>query len=145
VTSMEYSYRHSALSERHVVLEAKLRLVHKKPDAVRSRVEEFRRHRAATQPGALQNAGSVFKNPPGDHAGRLVEAAGLKGLTVGGARVSELHANFFIAGAGATAADVHALVHEVRQRVLAEFGVELTPEIKFVGDFGALADHGVAR
>jgi UDP-N-acetylmuramate dehydrogenase len=105
------------------------------PAAVRERLETYRKQRAATQPGAAQNAGSVFRNPPGDHAGRLVEAAGLKGFRVGGAAVSELHANFFIAGKGARAQDVYDLVAAVRARVRSRFEVDLQPEIRFVGRF----------
>jgi UDP-N-acetylmuramate dehydrogenase len=152
VSSLSYGYRSSELTEHHVVLDAKLRLGLDDAGSVRARMESYRRHRAETQPGALQNAGSVFKNPRGDHAGRLVEAAGLKGFRMGGAEVSELHANFFVARDGATAEDVHALVGEVARRVFEQFGVELTPEIKFVGEFGQrsdgssrVADRGVTR
>lgn len=77
----------------------------------------------------------MFKNPPGDSAGRLIEAAGLKGLRVGGAEVSHLHANFFVASKNARAQDVRDLVDEVRARVKEETGVELEPEIRFVGAF----------
>jgi UDP-N-acetylmuramate dehydrogenase len=137
-----YSYRTSNLTEDDVVLQAALNLEKQDLEVVRARMESYRQHRAATQPGALQNAGSVFKNPPGDHAGRLVEAAGLKGFKVGGARVSELHANFFVASAGARAQDVFDLVYEVRRRVLDAFGVELVPEIRFAGAFEARPDNG---
>jgi UDP-N-acetylmuramate dehydrogenase len=133
--SLGLSYRRSNLADHEVVVEASLGLVPGDPEIVKARMERYRRHRAETQPGALQNAGSVFKNPDGDSAGRLVEAAGLKGFRVGGARVSELHANFFIAGEGATAQDVYDLVHAVRARVADQLGVTLEPEIRFVGDF----------
>jgi UDP-N-acetylmuramate dehydrogenase len=132
---LDLSYRHSCLTERHLVLEATLGLEHAQVERVRAKMESYRRHRAETQPGAIQNAGSVFKNPPDEHAGRLVEAAGLKGFRVGGASVSDLHANFFVAENGATAQDVYDLVHAVRARVLQEFGVELVPEVRFVGEF----------
>lgn len=132
---LELGYRTSNVGEQDVVIRAELSLAEDDPTAVAARVTEYRSHRAATQPGAAQNAGSVFRNPPGDHAGRLVEAAGLKGFQVGGARVSEIHANFFIADRGATAADVKGLVGAVRARVLDAFGVELEPEVRFVGDF----------
>jgi UDP-N-acetylmuramate dehydrogenase len=130
-----FSYRHSNLTARQIVLDATLRLEPADVEWVRDRMESYRRHRAVTQPGAVQNAGSVFKNPAGDHAGRLVEAAGLKGFRVGGAAVAQLHANFFVADEGATAQDVYDLVGTVRARVKDEFGVDLTPEIRFVGEF----------
>ena len=133
--SLGFRYRGSDISDRQIVVEATFELVPAAIDEVRARMESYRKHRAETQPGALQNAGSTFKNPPGDHAGRLVEAAGLKGFRVGGASVSTLHANFFMAGDGATSQDVFDLVHEVRKRVLDVHGVELEPEVRFVGKF----------
>ena len=133
--TLGFRYRGSDLTDAHVVIEATFALEQESTGAVRERMETYRRHRAETQPGALQNAGSTFKNPPGDHAGRLVEAAGLKGFSVGGASVSELHANFFMASEGATSQDVYDLVHEVKARVLERFGIELEPEVRFVGDF----------
>lgn len=129
------TYRRSRLSEDELVLEARFKFSPGDTTTIRERMEGYRAHRTATQPGALQNAGSVFKNPEGDSAGRLVEAAGLKGFAVRGARVSELHANFFIAGDGATAQDVFDLVHEVKRRVAESSGVDLEPEIRFVGRF----------
>ncbi|CAN5644559.1 UDP-N-acetylmuramate dehydrogenase [soil metagenome] len=129
------SYRHSNLTDREVVVAARLRLSSEPQESIRARMDSFRKHRAATQPGALQNAGSTFKNPEGDSAGRLVEAAGLKGWRVGGASVSAIHANFFMADETATAQDVFDLIHDVRRKVNDAFGVELTPEVRFVGPF----------
>ena len=129
------SYRHSGLSDDHLVLDASFRLEPDDKAAVRARMEGFRRHRAETQPAAVQNAGSTFKNPPGDSAGRLVEAAGLKGFRVGAVSVSTLHANFFIADEGAPSQDVFDLVHEVRKRVRDASGIDLEPEVRFVGRF----------
>jgi UDP-N-acetylmuramate dehydrogenase len=100
--------------------------------AAGERVDEIVRWRRANQPGG-QNAGSVFTNPPGDSAGRLIDAAGLKGLRIGGAHVSTKHANFIQADDGAAAGDVAALVAEVQRRVAAATGVRLTTEIHFVG------------
>jgi UDP-N-acetylmuramate dehydrogenase len=134
-TVLDLSYRHSGLSDSEIVVQATLTLARESVETVRTRMEEYRKHRAATQPGAVQNAGSVFKNPPGDAAGRLVESCGLKGFAVGGASVSDLHANFFIASDAATAQDVHDLVASVRARVADQTGVELEPEIRFVGSF----------
>lgn len=91
--------------------------------------------RRATQPLALPNSGSVFVNPPGDFAGRLIEQAGLKGKTVGGAQISERHANFIVNLGGARAADVVELILAARRAVLAAFGVSLKPEVRLVGDF----------
>ena len=130
-----FSYRRSVLDDTDVVLEATIELRADDPAAVKESVEVNRKHRADTQPPAVQNAGSVFKNPPGEHAGRLVEAAGLKGFSVGAASVSELHANFFIAKPGASAQDVYDLVQAVRRRVSDSAGVTLEPEIRFVGEF----------
>lgn len=142
---LDFGYRRSSLTENEIVVGARFRLAFGDAEAIRERMETYRRHRAETQPGALQNAGSVFKNPPGDSAGRLVEAAGLKGFRVGGAAVSELHANFFIASDGATAQDVYDLVAAVKKRVLDRFDVDLQPEIRFVGSFdsedGAVSDR----
>lgn len=129
------AYRHSELTEHQVVLDATFELQADEEAAVRARMDGYRKHRADTQPGALQNAGSTFKNPDGDSAGRLVEAAGLKGHRVGGVSVSELHANFFIAEEGSTSQQVFDLVHEVRRLVAERMGVELQPEVRFVGAF----------
>ncbi|HEY1077036.1 MAG TPA: UDP-N-acetylmuramate dehydrogenase [Fontimonas sp.] len=89
--------------------------------------------RKATQPVGKPSAGSTFRNPPGDHAARLIEACGLKGFAIGGAEVSTLHANFLIAEAGARAADVEALVEHVRSTVRRQTGVDLQPEVRIVG------------
>jgi UDP-N-acetylmuramate dehydrogenase len=104
-------------------------------DASRERIKEFLAKRIATQPLSLPNAGSVFRNPPGDHAARLIESCGLKGLERGGARVSEKHANFIVNPKGAAkAADIEWLILEVRRRVLQEKGVDLIPEVRIVGE-----------
>lgn len=129
------SYRKSSLTSAQIVIDARFSLEVAPPAAIRERMESFRRHRAETQPGAALNAGSVFKNPAGDFAGRLVDAAGLKGFSVGGARVSDKHANFFVAQPGATAQDVFDLVHTVKAKVKAATGVELEPEVRFAGAF----------
>jgi UDP-N-acetylmuramate dehydrogenase len=135
VSALEFGYRRSNLTEKDLVLDATFDLDPGELSAIRAKMDGYRKHRSATQPGAVQNAGSVFKNPPGDSAGRLVEAAGLKGFRVGGASVSELHANFAMAGEEASAQDVYDLVQEVRRRVREASGVELEPEIRFVGSF----------
>lgn len=139
-TDLDLDYRHSSLRDREVVVSGTFRLVPDDEPAIRARMEKYRRHRADTQPGALQNAGSTFKNPPGDSAGRLVDAAGLKGHRVGGAAVSELHANFFVAGDDARSQDVFDLVHDVRRKVAERFGIDLEPEVRFVGPFASATD-----
>lgn len=133
--ALGFAYRRSNLTQHDLVVDADFLLAPGDAAAIRKRMDEYRRHRAATQPGAAQNAGSVFKNPPGDSAGRLIEAAGLKGFTVGAVAVSSLHANFFVADPGARAQDVHDLFEHVRSVVLAESGIALEPEIRFVGPF----------
>lgn len=141
VGDLELEYRHSNLRPSEVVTAAEFTVTRDDPAACEARVAEIVRWRREHQPGG-QNAGSVFRNPPGDSAGRLIEAAGLKGLRVGGAVVSDKHANFFQAEAGATARDVLDLVAEVRRRVAKTTGVELVPELHVVGD-DADGDQGV--
>ncbi len=87
----------------------------------------------ASQPLNQPNAGSVFRNPPGDHAARLIDQCGLKGLAIGGAQVSPKHANFIVNRGGASAADIEALIERVRAAVKAKTGVELIPEVRIVG------------
>ncbi|HEV2238437.1 MAG TPA: UDP-N-acetylmuramate dehydrogenase [Ktedonobacterales bacterium] len=101
-------------------------------EEVRARVAAYRRHRKETQP-VQGSAGSVFKNPLGDHAGRLIEAAGLKGTTVGGAQISPVHANFIVNAGGATARDVVALIALARRTVRERFGVQLELEVELRG------------
>jgi UDP-N-acetylmuramate dehydrogenase len=125
-------YRRSAIGPRSVVVAATF--TGRADDAAdcAARIEEIVRWRRAHQPGG-QNAGSVFTNPPDDAAGRLIDVAGCKGLRVGGAVVSEKHANFFVAEPGARAADVYELTELVRQRVLEATEVRLERELQFVG------------
>ena len=129
---LKLGYRSSALAEHHLVLEAELGLAEGNPAASRALVADIVAWRRENQPGG-QNAGSVFTNPDGDSAGRIIDAAGLKGLRLGTASVSDKHANFFIADRGGSADDVHALMGEVFTRVRAEFGVALLPETRLVG------------
>jgi UDP-N-acetylmuramate dehydrogenase len=130
---LDLGYRHSNLRDSEVVTAAEFTVSPDDSSACEARVTEIVRWRREHQPGG-QNAGSVFRNPPGDSAGRLIDAAGLKGLRVGGAVVSDKHANFFQADAGATARDVIDLVAEVQRRVVDATGVELVPELHVVGD-----------
>ena len=128
-------FRTSSVGPRDVVVAATFQGAADDPTVGAARIDEIVRWRREHQPGG-QNAGSIFKNPRGDAAGRLVEAAGGKGLRVGGAVVSEKHANFFVAEPGASAEDVHALILEVRRRVAERTGVELEPEVRLVGFAG---------
>ncbi|HWS46411.1 MAG TPA: UDP-N-acetylmuramate dehydrogenase, partial [Acidimicrobiia bacterium] len=130
--ALRLGYRSSVLGAREVVTAATFRGRSDDPDACGARIDEIVRWRREHQPGG-QNAGSVFTNPPGDAAGRLIEACGLKGRRVGGVVVSEKHANFFVAEPGARAADVVDLMREVRESVEAATGVRLEPELQLVG------------
>jgi UDP-N-acetylmuramate dehydrogenase len=132
-----FAYRDSRFKHSpEVVLGGTIELETGDPAAITALVDGHQAQRRETQPLADQNAGSVFRNPPGDFAGRLIEAAGLKGHRLGGAQVSTLHANFIVTDrGGARAADVRALGDEVRARVATAFGIELSYEIAFVGDW----------
>ena len=130
--ALDLGYRRSAVDADHLVVEAEFRLDAGDAGAARAEVDEIVRWRRQHQPGG-QNAGSVFTNPPGDAAGRLVEAAGCRGLRWGTAEVSPKHANFIQSRPGGSADDVAALIAEVRRRVRSVTGVDLQPEVRFVG------------
>ena len=117
-------------------LSATFRLAPATPDEIRDRLDEIRHWRQAHQPLGIPSAGSYFRNPADDSAGRLIEAAGLKGTRVGGASVSEKHANFLVNDQKGTATDVRRLGEQVRAEVARRFGVELEPEVVFLGDWG---------
>jgi UDP-N-acetylmuramate dehydrogenase len=132
-----FTYRDSRFKAGdEIVLSASLQLHGGDPGEIAARVEAHQAQRRATQPLADQNAGSVFRNPPGDFAGRLIDAAGLKGHRIRSAEVSTLHANFIVVDRDGSAADVRALGDHVRRVVAERFGVELVYEIEFVGDWG---------
>jgi UDP-N-acetylmuramate dehydrogenase len=140
---MAFAYRSSLLKRqlasgkaRPVVLRAKFDLQPGDAAALAALAESYLARRRISQP-VEPSAGSIFRNPPGDHAGRLVEAAGLKGHRIGGAQISPRHANFIVNVEHARAADVRALMDLMRQRVLENAGVELTPEILFMGEWHA--------
>ena len=133
-----FAYRESRFKHSHeVVVAAALQLRPGDTAAIGATVAEHQAQRVATQPLADQNAGSVFRNPPGDHAGRLIDAAGLKGFRIGSAQVSELHANFIVTDRGGSAAHVRAVGDAVRATVEERFDVRLAYEIEFVGDWPA--------
>lgn len=125
-------YRDGGLGER-VVLQATWELREDDPNAIFQRFSESLRRRNATQPVTQRSVGCVFKNPPGDAAGRLIEAAGCKTLTIGGMQVSGVHANYFVNDGKGTCRDFLALMAEVKKRVQGEFGVVLEPEVKLWG------------
>ncbi len=134
-SEFEIGYRHCAVPKEEFFVAAYFGL--KEGDGERSsaRIKELLAKRMATQPLSLPNAGSVFRNPPGDHAARLIDSCGLKGLARGGARVSEKHANFIVNPEGAaSAADIEGLILQVREIVLQKTGVELVPEVRIVGE-----------
>ena len=130
--ALELGYRRSAVAPGEVVAAAGFRLRPGDPGEIAGRLAEFRAHRRATQPQGVRTFGSVFTNPPGDSAGRLLEAAGCKGLAMGGARFSPVHANFIEASPGCRSADVLALMSEGRARVVAGGGPELVPEVRYL-------------
>jgi UDP-N-acetylmuramate dehydrogenase len=124
-----FAYRSSPGVGDRCVVEATLKLRPEDPARIAESMRFFRDHRVRTQPTGERNAGCMFKNPAGDHAGRLIEGSGLKGTAVGRAQVSEVHANFFINRGGATCRDVRALMDQVREAVLRRTGVILEPEV----------------
>ena len=133
-TTLEFRYRGlRGLAPGSVIVSGLLEVVPTDPVVVRTEVERLLAKRAATQPLQVPSCGSVFKNPPGDYAGRLLEAAGLKGERVGDAEISELHANFITNRGRACAADVLVLIERARERVAREFGIDLEPEVHVLG------------
>ncbi len=134
-----FRYRRSSLSADDVVIGATVRLEPGNPAVIRTLMAEARDWRRRTQPLAEPNCGSVFKNPPGDHAARLIDEAGLKGLAVGGATVSMKHANFIVTSQGARAADVVELIRKVQDAVAARSDVFLEPEVHLIGHFDLAA------
>lgn len=134
-STLGFGYRTSHLPEGCVVVAVTLSLRDGDREDIDRLMEDARAWRRATQPLAEPNCGSVFKNPPGDHAARLVDAAGAKGLRIGGASVSTKHGNFIVAAPEASASDVRTLMTAVQRRVLDRFGVVLEPEVQLVGEF----------
>jgi len=133
---MRFQYRQSRLQhERGIVLEVELDLEPADPRECVERLDAWLRTRSETQPLGPPSSGCVFRNPIGDHAGRLIDVSGGKGLRVGGATVSDRHANYILNTGGATAADVLRLIADVRSRVRDRSGIELEPEIKLIGEF----------
>ena len=141
VEKLEYAYRSSILKRQilqerdrpsPVVLAALLRLEHSTPEQVQARIDEYVAYRKLTQPPGA-SMGSMFKNPSGDYAGRLIEAAGLKGRKVGDAQISPRHANFIVNVGKARTADVLALMRLAQEEVKRKFGIDLEPEVHLIG------------
>jgi UDP-N-acetylmuramate dehydrogenase len=130
-----WGYRATDLPRQGVVVECSLRLQPGDEQRIRATMEAALKRRRRNQPLGLPNAGSVFANPEGDSAGRLIDSVGLRGTITGGAQISELHANFIVNTGGASARDVLTLVRLARDKVKEEHGIELRPEIRFLGSF----------
>ena len=131
----ELSYRHSLFSDHPdwLILEAEMELQPGEAEDIRARMDDLAARRREKQPLEWPSAGSTFKRPEGHFAAALIDQCGLKGLSVGGAQVSEKHAGFLVNKGNATAADMLGLIDLVKERVLRETGVELEPEVKFLG------------
>lgn len=131
---LSFSYRHSALMDTDVVVtQATLGARAGDPEAIRARMEACARARREKQPLNLPSAGSTFKRPEGHFAAKLIDDCGLRGLTVGGAQVSEKHAGFVVNVGGATARDMLELMRQIEQRVFEQTGVQLEPEVRILG------------
>ena len=135
VADLDLEYRSSNIDGSRMVLGARFSVTPGSSGESGALMREAIGWRRLHQPGGTLNAGSVFRNPPGDAAGRIIDSLGMKGMSKGGARISLRHANFFVASRGATAQDVFDLVHEVRRRVHEMTGIELQPEVRFAGRF----------
>jgi UDP-N-acetylmuramate dehydrogenase len=128
----ESRFKHSA---NELILTATFGLAPADPATIKGRLDEIRRWRREHQPLGEPSAGSVFRNPPGDSAGRLIDACGLRGARLGGASISEKHANFLVNDGGATASEIRTLAERARKTVAQKFGVELVYEVQFAGDW----------
>jgi len=136
-SDLQFGYRTSALRDGQLkgalVVSATLQLERGDGEEAKQLMAKLTRERNETQPIKTKNCGSVFKNPPGDSAGRLVQAAGLKGAREGAAAISELHGNFIVNEGGATATDVRKLIERVMTEVKRRFGIQIEPEVEMVG------------
>ena len=130
---MKFTYRNSAVDPSIIFTSARFRGTIAAPEAIRKRMEEVQSHRETAQPIREKTGGSTFKNPPGHSAWKLIDAAGCRGLRVGGAQVSEMHCNFLINTGNATGHDIETLGETVRARVKEICGIELHWEIKRIG------------
>lgn len=131
--SFEQRYRHPLIPSGEIVIETAFKMRKASSEEVEKRLDEVRAERKKTQPWGMATAGSVFKNPEKGPAGRLIEECGLKGMRVGGAKISEVHANFIINTGGASASEIYILIELVRSAVMEKFGIALDTEIQLVG------------
>ena len=138
---LEMTYRHTNLQADEIVTSATFTSEPGDREAIEETMRNVTRWRRDHQPGGTFNAGSVFKNPPGDSAGRIIDSLELKGTRIGGAYVSSKHANFFVADEGVAAQDVYDLVWAIRRRVGVELGIWLQPEVQFAGSFRSSPDE----
>ena len=132
---LDLSYRHSIFQENNcAICEVELNLRRGDADEIKNKMAEFTAQRESKQPLDFPSAGSTFKRPEGNFAGTLIDKTGLKGLKIGGAMVSEKHAGFVVNAGGATADDVLNLIEEVKRRVEENYGIELAPEVRIIGE-----------
>ncbi|CUH96887.1 UDP-N-acetylenolpyruvoylglucosamine reductase [Propionispora sp. 2/2-37] len=132
---LDFGYRHSIFQDNHcIICEVELKLQSGQMQEIEDKMNEYTKKRESKQPVEMPSAGSTFKRPAGNFAGTLIEQAGLKGLKIGGAQVSEKHAGFIINAGGATAQDVLTLIQEVQRRVYEYAGVKLHPEVRILGE-----------
>ena len=142
---LDFEYRHSNITSEEVVSRVAFRLEPDEPENIKQRLAEMRQWRKDAQPSGIKTFGSTFKNPEderaeGRSAGQLLDAAGCRGLEIGGAGLAEKHANFVENRGEATTADVIAVMTEARRRVKAEFGISLEPEVQTLGEIDWPAD-----
>ena len=136
VKELDLSYRHSCIPEKgYIVLSATVLLTPKEESEIRAEMDDYKNRRVEKQPLEFPSAGSTFKRPEGHFAGKLIQDAGLRGYTVGGAQVSEKHSGFVINIGNATAEDVLKLISDVQDKVEEQFQVTLEPEVKMIGEF----------
>ncbi len=131
---LNFTYRSLELKAGEIIIGAEFELENDSPKAIRERIVQYLKKRRRTQPVAFASAGSIFKNPKGDYAGRIIEELGLKGLRIGDAQISDLHANFIINRGRAKAKEVMELINIIRERAKKEKGIELELEIEILGE-----------
>lgn len=129
---IDFGYRSSSLESQGIILEVEFELQHADADIIEDKMRQFLAMRKSNQPAGL-SAGSIFKNPPGDYAGRLIEDSGLKGTKIGGAGIADQHANFILNNGSASAQDIESLIRLVQREVFEKKGIRLEPEVKIIG------------